>query len=137
MAGHLFTDTSATYDITFVSSTDGVVWSTPVLLPSESSSPTSRGFSTAVAVPSPGDVTVVADDPTDTSTCGPPYLAQSTNAGQTWTACGADTAKTQGIVASSVNAAYGRSRAPGTLALGFQNTGLQGGGAAVVYWQAP
>jgi hypothetical protein len=137
VAGHLVADTSGTYDITFVASTDGTAWSSPVHLPSESASPGTRGLSTALAVPAPGDATVASDDPTDASPCGPPYLAQSSDGGQTWAACGADATKSYGFVPSSVNAAYGRARAAGTLSLGFANGPTKSGAASIAYWQAP
>jgi hypothetical protein len=150
IAGHMDTpveaDASAVVpdSLTFFASNDGVTWSSAVHLPSNDDSQITA-FTSALALDGAGHAAVASDvNSGNGEGCGAnPYIATSSDDdGGPWTACGADTAGVHGYDSDSVSAAYGASRANGTLVVSFvSNASTENdAGAAkagIIYWQHP
>jgi hypothetical protein len=118
IAGHMVG--SATSDsLTFLSSTNGMMWSAPVFLANGGTADDS-----ALAVDGMGHAAIAADRNGSNPTCGGnPYLSLSGDDGATWMASCPDNMGAARYGAYSMNALYGASRVRGTLMLGFVNDG--------------
>jgi hypothetical protein len=123
IAAHLIAVPSATYNIIYETSDDGVTWSAPIQLPEQNNS--QSALTIALAFDGTGNGLIVAPQNTGTPPCSNPYLALTTNDGQAWQACQSDfsTATTATSFTDSYpNAAYGSSRLKGHYVLGLQNS---------------
>ena len=116
IAGHLVADTSVTYNLTFVSSADGVMWNPAVKVDVG----TLTGTDSWLAMDGNGNAAIVANG---RGKCmAEPYVARSTDDGMTWKACTPEISAMHTFTDASMTAAYGASRIKGKLVIGFQNS---------------
>jgi hypothetical protein len=116
IAGHLVADTSVTYNLTFVSSADGVTWNPAVKVDVG----TTTGTDTWLAMDGNGNAAIVASG---RGNCmAEPYVARTTDDGVTWTSCMPEISAMHTFSDDSTTAAYGASRIKGKLVIGFQNS---------------
>jgi hypothetical protein len=122
IAAHLIAVSPVTYNIIYETSDDGVTWNAPVELPEQNQ--IESGNVIALALDGTGNGIIATPQNTGTPPCSNPYLAQTTDDGQTWQTClSAFSATTAPISFTDgyLNAAYGASRLKGHYVLALQN----------------
>jgi hypothetical protein len=104
----------------FATSVDGTTWPAPVYV-TEDNMAGNGGATIALAMDGAGNGIITTDVNGGPSLCTDPYLAQTTDDGNSWASCVSDYAKGQDFSLGTMSAAYGQSRNKGKFILGFQN----------------